>query len=123
MVELRAKLRILGYSFPPVVFASGFASLIAQAYISSHPAQGLFLVSPPLSNASLYPGSLPTPLSEFNYELQFPVAVMATPDYMATARTSSRFTRSTWVDLIEVENLQSMQAIKEVERWVDELGI
>jgi hypothetical protein len=123
VVELSAKLQILGYPFPPVVFASDFASLIAQAYISSYPAQGLFLVSPPLSNASLYPDILPTPLSEFNYELHFPVAVMATPDYMPMVKTQSRFTRSTWVDLIEVENLEGNQAIKEVERWVDELGV
>lgn len=123
MVELKAKLQTLGYPFPPVVFASDFASLIAQTYVSSYPAQGLFLVSPPLSNASLYPDVLPTPLPEFNYELQFPVAVMATRDYMSTVKAQSRFTRSAWVDLVEVENLEGDRAIKEVGRWVDELGI
>lgn len=113
-----------GYPFPPVIFASGFASLIAQTYISSYPAQGLFLVSPPLeSNTSLYPDILPTPLSEFNYEPHFPVAVMATSGYMATVKTQCRFTRSTWVDLIEMENLEDGRAIKEVERWIDELGV
>ncbi|KAG9314501.1 hypothetical protein JVU11DRAFT_5298 [Chiua virens] len=71
----------------------------------------------------LCPDMLPTPLSEFNYELHFPIALMATSDSMATVKTQRRFTHSRWVDLIEVENLESDQAIKEVERWVDELGI
>ncbi|KAF9240928.1 hypothetical protein BU15DRAFT_45417 [Melanogaster broomeanus] len=109
--------------FPPVIFASGFASLIAQTYISSNPAQGLFLISPPPSNASFYPDTLPTPLAEFNYELQFPLALMAQPKEMAVLRAQSRFSQSAWVDLIEVEDLEGSQALKNVEQWLDELGV
>jgi len=121
--EIRANLQTLGHPFPPVVFASGFACLIAQAYVSSHPARGLFLVSPPLSNASLYPDILPTPLPEFDYELRFPIAVMGSSDHVAAIKAQTRFAPSAWVDLIQVENLQSNHPIEEVERWVDELGI
>ncbi|KAF8844067.1 hypothetical protein BDN67DRAFT_1000573 [Paxillus ammoniavirescens] len=120
---LRKNLWMSGAPFPPVIFASGFASLIAQTYISSNPAQGLFLISPPPSNASLYPDILPTPLAEFTYEPQFPLAVMAQPEDMATLRTQSRFSQSVWVDLIEAEDLEGKQALEKIEQWLDELGI
>ncbi|KAF9229467.1 hypothetical protein BS17DRAFT_689005 [Gyrodon lividus] len=120
---LRTNLWMSGSPFPPVIFASGFASLIAQTYISSNPAQGLFLISPPPSNASLYPDTLPTPLAEFNYEPQFPLALMAQPEEMAALRAQSRFSQSVWVDLIEVEDLEGRQALKKIEQWIDELGI
>ncbi|KIJ68284.1 hypothetical protein HYDPIDRAFT_24578 [Hydnomerulius pinastri MD-312] len=121
--ELKANLRMSSSPFPPVIFASGFASLIAQTYISSNPAQGLFLISPPPSNASLYPGTLPTPLTEFNFELKFPLALMARAKEMVVIKAQSRFSESQWVDLIEVEDLAGEQALEKVEQWLDELGI
>lgn len=121
--ELKVNLRLSGSAFPPVIFARGFASLIAQTYISSHPAQGLFLISPPLSNASLFPSVLPTPLGEFDYELKFPVAVMARPTEIDQLRKHSRLGQNELVDLIESDNLEGHDALMRIEQWLDELGI
>ncbi|KAG0709023.1 hypothetical protein DFH29DRAFT_1075384 [Suillus ampliporus] len=121
--ELKVNLRLSGSPFPPVIFARGFASLVAQTYISSHPAQGLFLISPPLSNASLFPSVLPIPLREFDYELKFPVAVMARPAEMAQLRKYSRLGQDEFVDLIELDNLEGHDAFLEIEQWLDILGI
>ncbi|KAG1783790.1 hypothetical protein EV702DRAFT_1055515 [Suillus placidus] len=121
--ELKVNLRLSGSPFPPVIFARGFAALIAQTYISSHPAQGLFLISPPLSNASLFPSVLPTPLGEFDYELKFPVAVMARPEEMEQLRKYSRLGQNELVDLIEHDNLEGRDAFMRIEQWLDELGI
>ena len=121
--ELKVNLRLSGSPFPPVIFARGFASLIAQTYVSSNPAQGLFLISPPLSNTSLFPGVLPTPLGEFDYELTFPVAVMARPAEMVQLRRHSRLAQDRFVDLIELSNLEGRDAFLRIEQWLDELGI
>lgn len=121
--ELKSNLRLSGSPFPPVIFARGFASLIAQTYISSHPAQGLFLISPPLSNASLFPNVLPTPLGEFDYEPKFPVAVMARPADMDLLRKYSRLGQDDLVDLIQCDNLEGRDAFTRIEQWLDELGI
>ncbi|KAG1826122.1 uncharacterized protein BJ212DRAFT_1260035 [Suillus subaureus] len=121
--ELKVNLHLSGSAFPPVIFARGFASLIAQTYVSSHPAQGLFLISPPLSNASLFPSVLPTPLGEFDYELEFPVAVMARPTEMDQLRKYSRLGQNELVDLIERDNLEGHDAFMRIEQWLDELGI
>ncbi|KAG2129921.1 hypothetical protein DEU56DRAFT_816233 [Suillus clintonianus] len=121
--ELKVNLHLSGSPFPPVIFARGFASLIAQAYISSHPAQGLFLISPPPSNTSLFPSILPTPLGEFDYELKFPVAVMACPTEMVQLRKHSRLGQDELVDLIEIDNLEGRDAFLRIEQWLDELGI
>ncbi|KAG2117763.1 uncharacterized protein F5147DRAFT_668573 [Suillus discolor] len=115
--ELKVNLRLSGNPFPPVIFARGFASLIAQTYISSHSAQGLFMISPPLSNASLFPSR------EFDYELKFPVAVMAHPAEMDQLRKYSRLGQNESVDLIEHDNLEGQDAFMKIEQWLDELGI
>lgn len=121
--ELKDNLRLSGSPFPPVIFARGFASPIAQTYISSHAAQGLFLISPPLSNASLFPSLLPTPLREFDYELKFPIAVMARPVEMDQLRKDSRLGQNEFVDLIECDSLECRDAFMRIEQWLDELGI
>jgi len=118
--ELKVNLRLSGSPFPPVIFARGFASLIAQTYISSNPAHGLFLISPPLSNALLFPAVLRTPLPEFDYELNFPIAVMARSAEMVQLRKYGRLGRDESVDLVELED---NNAFLKIERWLDELGI
>ncbi|KAG2146584.1 uncharacterized protein EDB93DRAFT_1069408, partial [Suillus bovinus] len=121
--ELKVNLGLSGSPFPPVIFARGIASLIAQTYISSYPAQGLFMISPPLSNASLFPSVLPSPLEEFDYELKFPVAVMARPAEMNQLRKYSRLGQNELVDLIERVDLEGQDAFMKIEQWLDELGI
>jgi hypothetical protein len=116
-------LHLSGSPFPPVIFARGFASLIAQTYVSSNPASGLFLISPPLSNASCFPGILPTPLGEFDYELNFPLAIMARPAELTQLRKYSRLCQDEYVDLVELDNLEGRDAFLRIEQWLDELGI
>ncbi|KAH7883732.1 hypothetical protein F5I97DRAFT_1814327 [Phlebopus sp. FC_14] len=120
--ELKTNLLSSDLPFPPVIFANGFASFVAQTYISSNPAQGLFLISPP-SDANPHPNILPTPLPKFNYELKFPMALMALPEEMVVLKARSRFTTSDWVDVIEVDNLEGEQALAKIEQWLDELGV
>lgn len=65
--------------FPPLLFASGPSSLLAETYVSSHPLSGLCLVSPlsaPLAHAAV-PQAFPAALDDFNYEPGFPIAVVA----------------------------------------------
>jgi hypothetical protein len=116
-------LHLSGSPFPPVIFARGFTSLIAQTYVSSNPASGLFLISPPLSNASCFPSILPTPLEEFDYEFNFPLAVMARPAELAQLRKYSRLGQDEYVDLVELDNLEGRDAFLKIEQWLDELGI
>lgn len=69
-----------GSPFPPVLFASSLSTLVAETYVSSHPLQGLFLHAPalPLALPSSSVSTLPTILkSDFTYEPNFPLAVMA----------------------------------------------
>lgn len=44
---LSAQLRLLAIPFAPVIIASGPACLVAQAYVSDHPASGMVLIEPP----------------------------------------------------------------------------
>jgi hypothetical protein len=104
-----------------VIFARSSASLIAQTYISSNPASGLFLISPPPSN-SVSKIILPTPLKEYDFEPKFPMAVMASRQEMELYK-ESRLGRDPGVDKIEVENVEGQEAFVAIEQWLDELGI
>ncbi|KAK4056916.1 hypothetical protein OIO90_002166 [Microbotryomycetes sp. JL221] len=59
-----------GSPFPPVLLASGEATLVAETYVSSHPLSGLFLHEPVLLKG------LPRDL-EFTYEPLFPVGLLS----------------------------------------------
>jgi len=120
--QLSSDIRLAGIPFPPVIFARSSASLIAQTYISSNPASGLFLISPPSSNL-VSKGLLPTPLPEFNFEPKFPIAVMASRQEMDLLKEESRLGGDPEVDKIEVENVEGHEAFVAIEHWLDELGI
>lgn len=121
--ELRGAIRLSAIPFPPVVFAKSSACLIAQTYISSHPACGLVLISPPVSNSSVPETQLPDKLPEFDFEPKFPVAIMASSEEMKTLRQSNRLARDPGVDTITLTGVQGEGACIEIERWLDELGI
>ncbi|KAH7915391.1 hypothetical protein BJ138DRAFT_1141995 [Hygrophoropsis aurantiaca] len=121
--ELNSFIRSSTIPFPPVIFASGFASLIAQTYISSHPAHGLFLISPPISNASVPPHLNLGDLPEFDFEPNFPLAIMDHPIRMKLLLAENRLARSECVDLFPVTNRDSSEAIEKMQLWLDELGI
>lgn len=129
--------------FPPVLLAhSAGASLIAQAYISSHPVSSLFLLDPALDSTnpnlsitiSPFPRSLlPTPLShEFNYEPRFPIGVMVFGTEGEKRFAESRLGRegSGRVECLRVDGEGGKGAVWRgdegrglLERWMDRAGI
>jgi len=117
-------------SFPPVVFARSAGCLIAQTYISSNPAMGLFLLSPPLNNIEMESSrsqdglpALPTRLTEFNFEPFFPIAIMATAERMELLMKSNQLAQASAVRKYVVKSLQGQQAYNDVQNWFDNIGI
>jgi hypothetical protein len=118
---LSSAIRLAAISFPPVIFARSSACLISQTYISSNPASGLFLISPPPSNSASL-GHLPTPLKEFDFEPKFPMAIMASLQELDMLK-ESRLGRDSGIDQIEMENKEGHEAFTAIEQWLHELGI
>lgn len=120
-IELSKDIRLAAIPFPPVLFARASACIIAQTYISSNPATGLFLISPPPTNTAAK-GPLPTVLKEFDFEAKFPIAVMASSKDMDILK-ESRLGSDIGVDKIEVAKVDGQEAFVAIEQWLDELGI
>ncbi|KAF5377560.1 hypothetical protein D9615_005263 [Tricholomella constricta] len=121
--RLGQEIRLSTMPFPPVIFARSSACLIAQTYISSHPASGLCLISPPLSNASVPKSQLPTDLPEFNFEPKFPIGIVATAKELELFRANHRLGDDPVVDTISVPNVEGSEALVAIDKWLDELGI
>ncbi|KAL7277100.1 hypothetical protein ACG7TL_008945 [Trametes sanguinea] len=124
--ELASHIRTLAIPFAPVIVSRAAGTLIAQTYISSHPATGLLLISPPPTNASVPKSLLPTPLPEFNFEPRFPCAIMCTEEEKARLAKEHRLWNETGVEKIVVEDeraLVGQEGVVMIERWLDELGI
>ncbi|KAF5356047.1 hypothetical protein D9756_003906 [Leucocoprinus leucothites] len=128
--ELRSAVRLSMIPFPPVVFARSAGCLIAQTYISSNPATGLVLLSPPANNVEMASTHcqyglpiLPTHLAEFDFEPNFPIAVMATLARMRVLEKLNRLTRDSQVDMFTVDSLEGQQAYNNIQNWLDKLGI
>lgn len=97
--------------------------LITQTYISSHPASGIILIDPPISNEDIR-GYLPGNLDEFTYEPRFPIAVIAGHNAQAKLlQEKNRICQSASVDLMVVEGLKLGKVAHEIELWLDQLGI
>lgn len=78
--ELKQQLRQSSSPFPPLLFARGYNSLVAQTYVSSHPLSGLVLVDPPLSIAEALKSRkdlLKGEHQEFDYEPFFPISILS----------------------------------------------
>ncbi|KAF9535868.1 hypothetical protein CPB83DRAFT_901530 [Crepidotus variabilis] len=123
--DLVSQFRLTSIPFPPVILARSSACLIAQTYISSHPASAMILINPPASNKELQTeGKLPNDLEEFTYEPHFPIAVITGSERQANRlREISRICQSDNVDLIVVEGLKEGKVLNEIELWLDQLGI
>lgn len=122
--ELSSAVRLSTIPFPPVIVARGSACLIAQTYISSNPASGMILLSPPVSNAELVECSkLPTPLTEFDFEPNFPIAVIASPEEVERLRERNRICQTPNVDVISVKDMDESQTFAEIELWLDKCGM
>ncbi|EKM83749.1 hypothetical protein AGABI1DRAFT_66672, partial [Agaricus bisporus var. burnettii JB137-S8] len=128
--ELRSTIRLSTIPFPPVIFARASGCLIGQTYVSSNPATGLVLISPPRNNAELQGimghDKLPilqSQLSEFNFEPHFPIAVIAKPGQMKTLEEFNRLVRAPEVDKITVDDLEGQRALDGIHNWLDQLGV
>ncbi|KAF9068067.1 hypothetical protein BDP27DRAFT_1403484 [Rhodocollybia butyracea] len=122
--ELKSVVRSSFNPFPPVFFARGAACLITQTYISSNPASGLILMSPPVSNSSISQSILSHALPEFNFEPAFPIAIVDTPQGMAKLQTANnRLANDDRVDKIIVDDLEGQDAFVKMEQWMDDIGI
>ncbi|KII94331.1 hypothetical protein PLICRDRAFT_100150 [Plicaturopsis crispa FD-325 SS-3] len=124
--EMKSVVRLSMIPFPPVIIARSAGALVAQRYISSNPASGLILISPPASNKAaaergLFPGD--APLREFDFEPKFPIAIMATPREMKMLRSEHRLGQDPGVDKIVVQATDGQEAFTKMELWLDELGI
>ncbi|KAF7436977.1 hypothetical protein PC9H_003811 [Pleurotus ostreatus] len=109
--------------FPPVIFARGPGSLIAQTFISSHRAGGMFLISPPPSNADVPKHLLPTPLPEFDFEMKFPIALMGTAEEIDKLQQHRDLTKTGYVDTYIVDAIDEDAVLLKAEEWLDELNI
>lgn len=106
------------------MIARALGSLIAQTFISSHPASGLVLISPPLSNSSdSVSDLLPTPLPEFDFEPRFPVALVCTHAESELLKKTNRLAQDADVDILAVDDVDSQEAFVKIEQWMDEVGI
>lgn len=93
--------------FAPVIIARSAACSIAQAYVSSDPATGLFLVAP-------------DPSKTVN-AATLPIAVMATPAEMDVLKRRSCLGKD--VDLIETSELNDRAFLAKLECWLESLGV
>jgi hypothetical protein len=121
--ELKGVVRASFNPFPPVFFSRGAACLITQTYISSNPASGLVLISPPAFNNSLPESHLFNAVPEFNFEPTFPIAIVDTPQGMANLQTQNRLAKDSRVDKIVVNDVEGQDAFVKMEQWMDEIGI
>ncbi|PCH34994.1 hypothetical protein WOLCODRAFT_133680 [Wolfiporia cocos MD-104 SS10] len=131
--ELSSHIRLTAIPFAPIILARGTGALIAQTYISSHPASGLLLISPPKSNASVSSSSftssdrqlLPTPLREFCFEPKFPCAVMCAQDEAATMQ-DNRLWKDACVDkliVLDQKGVDGQEGFSKIEQWLDDIGV
>ncbi|KAJ6604333.1 hypothetical protein DFH09DRAFT_1300569 [Mycena vulgaris] len=126
VADLKSQLRLTwqSVSLPPVIFARSSASLIAQAYIGSNPAAAMMLTGNiPSTNADVAKTLLPTPLEEFNFEPKFPIALLTTAREMERLRKTNRLAQAPEVDLLTTHDLESQDALLQIEGWLDDLGI
>ncbi len=84
----------------------------------------MVLISPPVSNKSLEEKKMmPTPLDEFNYEPSFPIAIIASPQEVEHLRQSNRICQAESVDVLSIDAVNDQQTFRELENWLDKLGI
>ena len=115
-IELRSQVKYAMNPFAPVFIARSKSCLVTQNYISSYPASGLFLVSPPLPTEGC---------EEFTYEPEFPIAIMDTPERIEEQKKTNRLCKegNPYVDIIPVEELEGQPLLNAVDNWLDELGV
>lgn len=121
--ELSSHIRLTSIPFAPVLVARSSGSLIAQTYISSHPASGLILISPnPKTSSPESIAILPTPLKEFNFEAKFPLVIIDTPAGTKVQQKENRLVKEDGIEIITVDDVDGQEAFRQIEMWLDESG-
>ncbi|KZT07015.1 uncharacterized protein LAESUDRAFT_652041 [Laetiporus sulphureus 93-53] len=132
-LELSSHIHLTAIPFPPIILARESGALIAQTYISSHPASGLLLISPPSSNAALSSPTpttttsplLPGPLREFDFEPKFPCAILCSEEEIPEME-KNRLWQDPGVDKLIVrdrEGMDGQDGFVKIEQWLDEIGV
>ncbi|KAL6302659.1 hypothetical protein BKA93DRAFT_736241 [Sparassis latifolia] len=122
---LSSHIRLCAIPFPPVIFARSFGSLIAQTYISSYPASGLLLISPPVSNEAVPSALLPSSLREFDFEPKFPCGILYAQGEMKRLE-HNRLWGDPNVDRLMVKDtgaIDGREGQAKIEQWLDEIGV
>ncbi|KAI0941870.1 hypothetical protein AcW1_009766 [Taiwanofungus camphoratus] len=126
--DLVSHIRLTAIPFPPVIIARASGALIAQTYISSHPASGLLLVSPPPSNKAVSdfsPSLLPTPLAEFDFEPKFPCAIVCAEREKEWLK-ENRLWKDGGVDKLIVKDkseIGGQEVFVRIGQWLDDIGV
>lgn len=122
VIGLRFAIRSAMIPFAPVIIARSAGCIIAQTYVFSNPAIGIFLV-PDVSNRAVPTKLLPYTLEEFHFEVTFPIAVMGTHADMDVLKSRGRLWKENAVDLIETSELSDHAFLTKLESWLDNLGV
>ncbi|KAL8280206.1 hypothetical protein RQP46_007320 [Phenoliferia psychrophenolica] len=132
LAELSAELSSIlsspesGTPFPPLLLSASLSSLLAQTYVSSHPLSALLLHSPapPAPAHELHPKVFPTPLEEFTFEPNFPVAIARDPgDPERGSRLEDGSTEGEYSDVTVLAAGKDKDGWEVVARWMDENGL
>lgn len=115
-----------GTPFPPLLISSSLSTLLAQTYVSSHPLSALLLHSPtaPTSAHEVHPSILPTPIPEFDFEPNFPVAIMREAgQQVGGTRLERDFGDELDGEVRNVTGGKGKDGWKSVLEWMDENGL
>lgn len=130
--DLRSLLSSSTMPFPPVLISRTLSTLVAQTYVSSYPLQGLVLISPPPSIASLKNSQSQFPnlpnlfdMKEFRFEPRFPVLVIEESGAMSEKQMrENRIVKKKGADLTSVLKLDDDDEVAgKIDQWLDGLGI
>lgn len=116
-----------------MLVARGGAALIAQTYVSSHPASALVLINPPTSTTAFLESLaahksllLPTALREFDFEPLFPVIVFSPAGELESQQIANRLIQE-GADLVGVceddDMAQDEDVVTKLEEWLDDIGV
>ncbi|TIC74740.1 hypothetical protein E3Q00_01622 [Wallemia mellicola] len=121
--DVQQRIRLAAIPFPPVLFAKGLGTLVAETHISDFPVSGVVLINPPLIEDEKSPNesALPSPVEPFNYEAFPRIGIM---DKLANVEKLEKHRlANSDADLILYNgDYGEQQSLYEVERWLDDKG-
>ena len=102
----------LSSAWSPIIFTRSTIGIgIAQTYVSSHPAKGLFLISPPKD-------------FEFLFEPKFPIGILEVQSQSQSRDGPGEPEYDErWVTRMVVKDVDNEEALMAVGRWLDDIGV